>query len=76
MPKLPKLKGKELIKILSLYGFDVIRIFRGATTSSAMMTAGAPLFPCILEKHLAQGCSFKFLKTQNSIEQICWLSNS
>jgi predicted RNA binding protein YcfA (HicA-like mRNA interferase family) len=26
MPKLPKLKGKELIKILSLHGFDVIRI--------------------------------------------------
>lgn len=26
MPKLPKLKGKELIKILSLRGFDVIRI--------------------------------------------------
>ena len=25
MPKLPKLKGKELIKILSLHGFDVIR---------------------------------------------------
>ena len=28
MPKLPKLKGKELIKILSLHGFDVIRIKR------------------------------------------------
>ena len=26
MPKLRKLKGKELIKILSLHGFDVIRI--------------------------------------------------
>lgn len=26
MPKLPKLKGKELIKILSLHGFYVIRI--------------------------------------------------
>ena len=26
MTKLPKLKGKELIKILSLHGFDVIRI--------------------------------------------------
>jgi predicted RNA binding protein YcfA (HicA-like mRNA interferase family) len=26
MPKLSKLKGKELIKILSLHGFDVIRI--------------------------------------------------
>lgn len=26
MPKLQKLKGKELIKILSLHGFDVIRI--------------------------------------------------
>ena len=26
MPKLPKLKGKELIKILFLHGFDVIRI--------------------------------------------------
>ena len=26
MPKPPKLKGKELIKILSLHGFDVIRI--------------------------------------------------
>jgi predicted RNA binding protein YcfA (HicA-like mRNA interferase family) len=26
MPKLPKLKGKELIKILGVYGFDVIRI--------------------------------------------------
>ena len=26
MPKLPKLKGKELIKILSSHGFDVIRI--------------------------------------------------
>jgi predicted RNA binding protein YcfA (HicA-like mRNA interferase family) len=26
MPKLPKLKGKELIKILSGYGFTVIRI--------------------------------------------------
>ena len=26
MPKLPKLEGKELIKILFLHGFDVIRI--------------------------------------------------
>ena len=26
MPKLPKLKGKELIKILAGHGFDVIRI--------------------------------------------------
>ena len=26
MPKLPKLKGKELIKILVGHGFDVIRI--------------------------------------------------
>lgn len=26
MPKLPKLKGKELIKILSLHEFDVIRV--------------------------------------------------
>jgi len=26
MPKLPKLKGKELIKILSLHGFDLMRI--------------------------------------------------
>ena len=26
MPKLPKLKGKELIKILVVHGFQVIRI--------------------------------------------------
>jgi predicted RNA binding protein YcfA (HicA-like mRNA interferase family) len=26
MPKLPKLKGKELIKILAVHGFVVIRI--------------------------------------------------
>jgi predicted RNA binding protein YcfA (HicA-like mRNA interferase family) len=26
MPKLPKLKGKELIKIFAGHGFDVIRI--------------------------------------------------
>jgi predicted RNA binding protein YcfA (HicA-like mRNA interferase family) len=26
MPKLPKLKGKELIKILAVHGFQVIRI--------------------------------------------------
>jgi predicted RNA binding protein YcfA (HicA-like mRNA interferase family) len=30
MPKLPKLKGKELIKILGVYGFDVIRIKGGS----------------------------------------------
>jgi predicted RNA binding protein YcfA (HicA-like mRNA interferase family) len=26
MPKLPKIKGKELIKILAVHGFQVIRI--------------------------------------------------
>jgi hypothetical protein len=33
---------------------------REATISSAMMMVGAPLFPSMLEKHLASGCSFKF----------------
>jgi predicted RNA binding protein YcfA (HicA-like mRNA interferase family) len=36
MPKLLKLKGKELIRILAGHGFDIIRI-KGSHHSSGMM---------------------------------------
>jgi predicted RNA binding protein YcfA (HicA-like mRNA interferase family) len=56
MPKLPKLKGKELIKILSLHGFDVIRI-KGSRHDDGRCTvvplhAGETLGPRLLLQFL------------------------
>lgn len=47
---------------------------RVATIFFGTMMVGALWFLCILEKFLDQGCSFKFWKILNSINQICQLS--
>ena len=59
MPKLPKLKGKELVKILAVHGFQVMRI-KGSHHFIRHEDGRCTVVPCMLERLLDQACSFKF----------------
>ena len=64
MPKLPRLRGKELIAALRRADFDIIRV-RAAITSCVTQTVAARLFPFTPVRPSGLGSSTRYFRMSN-----------